>query len=184
MSDNQETVTCTERVRMNALAGLLFIAGGDAIILVAVMSGYGGTGFILMGLMGIAAMLLGFYYMLCFLNKRITLSEDGVTYCNWMGKRIHYDWDEVSVSHHPGRNAYFVFILAGKKVTFYGYARNALAMHEYLYANGRYDNDTMREERRAEAEEAEMLRLIELQEQAEEAIWDEDASDEEDVSRG
>lgn len=162
---------------MNAFAGLLFILAGDGIIVVAVMSGRAGTlGATVTALCGIAAMLIGFYYMLCFLNKSITVSDEGVTYTNWMGRKSRYSWDQVSVSHHPGRNAYFTFDLAGKKVTFYGYAQNAQALYDYLHDNARFDDDTMREARKAAQREAERIR--EMQQRAREAGAQTDDDDE------
>ena len=153
------SVACAERVRMNAIAALLFIIGGDGILLVAVMSDRSGTiGATITGAFGILAILIGFYYMLCYLNKAIVVSDKGVLYRNWMGKKAMYPWEQVSVSHHAGRNAYFTFNLNGKKVTFYGYARNALDLHEYLLANERYDADTMRQELEAIEKREQMIR--------------------------
>lgn len=172
-----ESVTCSERARMNAIAGVLFMIGGDGIILVAVMrDAEMSFGSILTAMFGIFAVMLGIYYLFVFMNKRITLSEDGVTYVNWLGKRIHYDWDQVTVSHHPGKNAYFSFDLGGKKVTFYGYAKNALAMHEYLLSHGHYDADTMRAEEEAREQREEQIRL--LQQKARKDDDDEDWDDE------
>lgn len=179
MSQNTEiaktgdSVTCSERARMNALAGILFIIGGDGIILVAVMGNVDfSTGSMLTALFGIFGVMLGIYYMFVFMNKRITVSDDGVIYCNWLGKRVHYDWDQVQVSHHPGRNAYFTFDLAGKKVTFYGYAKNAQELHDYLVAHKRYDADTMRAEEKATEQREQQIRA--LQQKARQNDYDDD----------
>ena len=171
----QASVTCTERVRMNAVFGLLFLFGGDAILLYSMMSENAGSfGTMIGAVCGIAGMLFGLYYMCCFLNKKITVSEDGVSYTNWRAKRQSYTWDETSVSFHPGRNAYFFFDLAGKKVKFYGYAYNAQALYDYLFENERYDADTMRVLRRIEEEAAERERQLRLAEEEDAAFWDED----------
>lgn len=170
-----DSITCTERVRINAFSGLLFLFGGDATLLFALLyDGSGGFGMMLTAACGVAGMLLGLYYMCCFLNKRITVSDDGVTYTNWMARRRSYTWDEASVSHHPGRNAYFLFNLGGKQVKFYGYSTNALAMHEFLLENELYDDDTMRMHRRVAEEEAERERQLRLEEEEDAAFWDED----------
>lgn len=164
MTDSPKSVTCAERVRMNAIAALLFIVGGDGIILVSVLNkSPDAFGSVLSGVCGIAAMLIGFYYMLCFLNKRITVSEDGVVYVNWMGRRQSYSWDQVQASHHAGRNAYFIFDLAGKRVKFYGYSLNAQALHDFLMEHRLYDDDTMRAQERAREEREERIRLMQKQ---------------------
>lgn len=173
----QNSVTCTERVRMNAVFGLLFLFGGDAILLYGMMSENAGSpGMMIAAACGIVGMLFGLYYMCCFLNKKITVSEDGVTYTNWRAKRQNCTWDEVSVSFHPGRNAYFLFDLAGKKAKFYGYAYNAQALYDYLFENERYDEDTMRILHRIEEEAAERERQLRLEEEKDAAFWDEDES--------
>lgn len=170
-----KSVACAERVRMNAIAALLFIIGGDGILLVAVMSDRSGTiGATITGIFGILAILIGFYYMLCFLNKAIVVSDKGVLYRNWTGKKLMLPWEKVSVSHHAGRNAYFTFDLDGKKVTFYGYAKNALALHEYLLANERYDNDTMRQELEAIEKREQMIREMQKKAQSREYRDEED----------
>ena len=112
------SVTCTERVRMNAVFGLLFIFGGDAIMLYSILNNdLVNFGMLFACICGIAAIVLGFYYICCFLNKKITVSDEGVVYTSWMAKRQSYTWDQVSVSFHPGRNAYFIFNLGGKRAT-------------------------------------------------------------------
>ena len=105
------------------------------------------------------------------------MSDVGVVYTNWMARRQSYTWDQVSVSFHPGRNAYFIFDLSGKRVKFYGYANNAQALYDYLFENGRYDNDTMRVLHRIENEAAERERQLRLEEEADAAFWDEDNND-------
>ena len=172
------SITCTERVRMNAAFGLVFLFGGDLILLYALMSeNLGGLGAAVVGTCGVVGMLLGLYYMCCFLNKKITVSDDGVVYTNWMARRQSCTWDQVSVSFHPGRNAYFIFDLSGKRVKFYGYANNAQALYDYLFENGRYDNDTMRVLHRIENEAAERERQLRLEEEADAAFFDEDNND-------
>ena len=172
------SVTCTERVRMNATFGLIFLFGGDLILLYALMGdNSGGFGTAIVGACGVVGMLLGLYYMCCFLNKKITVSDDGVTYVNWMAKRQNYTWDQVSVSFHPGRNAYFIFDLNGKRVKFYGYANNAQALYDYLYDNGHFDDDTMRVLHRIEEEAAEREHQLQLEEEADAAFWDEDENE-------
>lgn len=97
------SVTCTERVRMNAIFGLLFIFGGDAIMLYSVLNNDSvNFGMLFACICGIAAIVLGFYYICCFLNKKITVSDEGVVYTSWMAKKQSYTWDQVSVSFHPG----------------------------------------------------------------------------------
>lgn len=172
------SITCSERVRMNAFFGLLFLFGGDLILLYALMSDTsGGLGTAIVGTCGVAGMLLGLYYMCCFLNKKITVSDDGVVYSNWMARSQSYTWDQVSVSFHPGRNAYFIFDLGGKRVKFYGYANNAQALYDYLFEHARYDDDTMRVLHRIEDEAAERERQLRLEEEADAAFWDEDNND-------
>lgn len=168
-------VTITERVRMNAIAGILFVLAGDAIILYAFFSDNSGTiGATITGVCGAAAVVFGMYYMLCYINKRLTVSNDGVDYSNWMGRTTHYSWDQVICEHKPGRNAKFIFNLNGRKVSFYGYAVNAMKMHEYLVENERYDNDTMRAARKAKEEEAERVRQMQRKAQADASDWDDD----------
>lgn len=178
MAEVNDGVTCAERVRMNALAGILFVVGGDGIILLAMFSDTSGTlGQTLTGVCGVAAVFIGFYYMLCYLNKAIRVSSEGVLYSNWMGRKSRYDWDQVSVSHHPGRNAYFIFDLNGKKVKFYGYTQNAEALHEYLMEHERYDGDTMRAQRKAAEEREELIRRMQQRSRANGADnddWDEE----------
>lgn len=120
---------------------------------------------------------LGLVLHVRFLNKKITVSDDGVVYTNWMARKQSYAWDQVSVSFHPGRNAYFVFDLNGKRAKFYGYAHNAQALYDYLFENERYDNDTMRVLHRIEEEAAERERQLRLEEEADAAFWDEDEKD-------
>jgi hypothetical protein len=168
-------VTCTERVRMNAIAGFLFVAAGDGIILYAFFSDNSGTfGSLITGICGAAAVFLGLYYMCCFMNKKITVTQDGVDYSNWIGKTKHYTWTQVEVAHRVGRNAKFVFRLDGKNVSFYGYAINALALHEFLLNNNKYDNDTMREEEKAAEQEAERIRMMQRKAQADASDWEDD----------
>ena len=175
MSPASNKVTITEQVRMNAIAGMLFVLAGDAIILYAFFNDKSGSvGSAITGICGVIAVALGLYYMCCFINKRLTVSKDGVDYRNWMGRSAHFAWDDVVIEHHAGRNAKFIFHLAGKKVSFYGYAINALAMHEYLVENKRYDNDTMREEYNAREEEAERVRQMQRKAQADASDWDDD----------
>lgn len=159
MPNEVSSVTCSERAKMNAIAGIAFIVAGDGILLVALMreSG-GGFGQIVTALFGAAAIIMGFYYMLCFINKKITVTDKGVIFSNWTGKASAYDWDEASVSFHPGRNAYFTFMLGKKKVVFYGYATNAAALYDYLYDNERFDNDTMRQIERERERQEERIR--------------------------
>lgn len=59
----------------------------------------------------------------------------------------------------------------------YGYANNAQALYDYLYDNGRFDDDTMRILRRIEEEAAERERQLRLEEEADAAFWDEDEKD-------
>lgn len=168
-------VTIAERVRMNAIAGILFVLVGDALILYAIFSdGSGSFAATITGVCGAAAVVFGMYYMLIYMNKRLTVSEEGVDYCNWMGRKTHYNWDQVICEHRAGRNAKFFFDLNGHKVSFYGYAVNALKMHEYLVENERYDNDTMRQERQAREEEAERERMMQRKAQADASDWDDD----------
>ncbi len=175
MAPARNKVTVTERVRMNAIAGMLFVFVGDAIILFAFFNDNSGTiGATITGSCGVAAVAFGLYYMACFLNKKITVSSAGVDYSNWMGRSTHYEWKDVVVEHHMGRNAKFIFHLAGKKVSFFGYATNALALHEYLLENNRYDNDTMRRQREAEQAEAERARQLQRKAQADDSDWDDD----------
>lgn len=172
------STTCSERVRMNAFFGLLFLFGGDFILLYALMGdNSNGFGTVIVGACGVVGILLGLYYMCCFLNKKITVSDDGVIYTNWMARKQSYAGDQVSVSFHPGRNAYFVFNLDGKRVKFYGYANNAQALYDYLLENGRFDDDTMRVLHRIEEEAAERERQLRLEEEADAAFWDEDEKD-------
>ena len=168
-------VTCSERVRMNAFAGFLFVAAGDGIILYAFFNDNSGTiGAIITGICGAIAVFLGLYYMCCYMNKKITVSLDGVEYSNWMGKTSSYEWSLVRASHRVGRNAKFFFELAGKKVSFYGYAVNALALHEFLLSQGKYDTDTMRAEEKASEQEAERVRMMQRKAQADASDWDDD----------
>lgn len=169
------SVTCTERVRMNAIFGLLFIFGGDAILLYSVLNNDSvDFGVLFACICGIVAIVLGFYYICCFLNKKITVSDEGVVYTNWMAKKQSCRWKQTSVSFHPGRNAYFVFNLNGKRAKFYGYANNAQALYDYLFEHERYDDDTMRVLHRIEEEAAERERQLRLEEEADAAFWDED----------
>lgn len=169
------SVTCTERVRMNAIFGLLFIFGGDSIMLYSVLNNDSvNFGMLFACICGIAAIVLGFYYICCFLNKKITVSDEGVVYTSWMAKKQSYTWDQVSVSFHPGRNAYFIFDLGGKQVKLYGYANNAQALYDYLLEHERYDDDTMRVLHRIEEEAAERERQLRFEEEADAAFWDED----------
>ncbi len=168
-------VTITERVRMNAIAGIIFVIIGDALILYSFLSdGAGNMAATITGVCGAAAIFFGMYYMLCYMNKRLTVSQDGVVYSNWMGRHTHYSWDQVICEHRPGRNAKFLFNLNGHKVSFYGYSVNALKMHEYLVENERYDNDTLRAERQAREEEAERERQMQRKAQADASDWDDD----------
>lgn len=168
-------VTITERVRMNAIAGIVFVLVGDALILFSFFSDNSGSmATTITGVCGAAAILFGMYYMLCYMNKRLTVSQDGVDYSNWMGRKVHYSWDQVICEHRPGRNAKFFFNLNGHKVSFYGYAVNASKMHEYLVENERYDNDTLRAERQAREEEAERERQMQRKAQADDSDWDDD----------
>lgn len=168
-------VTITEHVRMNAIAGVLFVFAGDAIILYAFFNDKSGTlGATITGLFGVAAIVYGLYYMCCFINKRLTVSEAGVDYRNWMGKSTHYDWENVVVEHRTGRNARFFFHLAGKKVGFYGYATGALTMHEYLVEHERYTRDTMEAEYRAREAEEERVRQMQRKAQSDASDWDDD----------
>lgn len=163
-----KTVTCTERVRMNMLAGLLFMVAGYGIVAVAFLSDRSGTiGATITTICGFAGVIFGFYYLLCYFNKSITVSDNGVVYVNWMSRRKNCTWDQVNVSYHLGRNAYFTFELDGKKVTFYGYARNAQELYDYLLEHERFDDDTMRTIRNAQEKEAERIR--EMQKRAREA---------------
>lgn len=156
MPSEVSSVTCSECAKMNAIAGIAFIVAGDGILLVAFMrESAGGFGQIVTALFGAAAIIMGFYYMLCYINKKITVTGKGVIFSNWTGRASAYGWDEVSVSFHPGRNAYFTFMLGKRKVVFYGYANNAAALYDYLYENERFDGDTMRQiEREREKQEA------------------------------
>lgn len=173
MERDAGSVTCAEKVRMNALAGILFVLGGDGIIAVALLTERSGVlGTLITGLFGVAAVFIGLYYMLCYINKKIAVSDDGVVYMDWMGKKHSYAWSEVQVSHHPGRNAYFIFDLNGHRVKFYGYSSNALAMHEYLMANGRYDDDTVNAERKARDEEMKRVKLMQKNARTDASDWD------------
>ena len=171
----QNKVTIAERVRMNAIAGILFVLAGDAIILYAIFNDKSGTmGATLTGLYCVIAVCFGLYYMACFINKRLTVSDEGVKYVNWIGKTTDYEWKDVVVEHLAGRNAKFIFHLAGKKVSFYGYSINALALHEYLMENDRYDNDTKRREAEAREAEEERVRQMQRKAQADDSDWDDD----------
>lgn len=160
---------------MNAFAGILFVLGGDGIMLISVLSENSGSfGTTISAFFGILAICIGLYYMLCYINKRVTVSDDGVIYSNWTGRKSHYDWDQVSVSHHLGRNAFFIFNLAGKRVKFYGYSRNAQALFDYLMEHDRFDGDTVRAYEKAQEKQAERVRLMQKDARVDESEWDED----------
>lgn len=169
------SVTCTERVRMNAVFGLLFIFGGDAIMLYSVLNNDSvNFGMLFACICGIAAIVLGFYYICCFLNKKITVSDEGVVYTSWMAKRQSYAWDQVSVLVSSGSQRLLRLRFDGKRVKFYGYANNAQALYDYLLEHERYDDDTMRVLHRIEEEAAERERQLRLEEEVDAAFWDED----------
>ena len=175
MDTAPQKVTCTERVRMNAIAGFLFVAIGDAILLFAILGNTAGTiGAVITGVCGAAAVFFGLFYMCCYMNKRITVSEDGVDYTNWMGRKSHYGWNKVIATHRPGRNARFYFLLNGRKASFYGYSVNALALHEFLLNHEKYDNDTLRAEREALKAEEERARQMKREAQSDASDWDDD----------
>lgn len=160
-TNSQKGVLCTERVRMNAIAGLLFLFAGDGIILYSVMRdaemSLGSAISIICGIIGIV---LGLYYLFTFMNRRIFVNEKGVVYVNWLGKKSAYEWDRARVSYHFGRNAYFIFMLGSKKATFYGYDVNAEALYEYLVEHHRFDADTMEAIRARREKEEERIRLL------------------------
>ena len=175
MADSAKRANMNERAMMNAIAGFLFVLAGDGIILYAFFSDRSGTiGASLTGFCGVIAVFLGIYYMCCYINKRIAVSDDGVDYTNWMGRKTHYEWNQVVAEHRPGRNAKFFFYLDGKKVSFYGYAPGALSVHNYLVEHERYSADTMRQEEQAKELEAERVRQMQRRAQSDASDWDDD----------
>lgn len=174
-STSRRGVTCTERVRMNAIAGLLFLFAGDGIILYAVMRDASMSfGTILTMICGAIGVILGLYYLFTFMNRRVVVSDDGVTYVTWLGKRSSYGWDQVRVSYHIGRNAHFIFWFGSKKATFYGYDTNAQALYDYLVENERFDHDTMESIRRTKEKEEERIRLLQQKARQSEQEWDDE----------
>lgn len=178
MTTTPQSVTCTERVRMNAIAGLLFLFAGDGIILYAVMRdvelSIGPLVSIIGGTIGIV---LGLYYLLVFVNRRISVDSKSIIYTAWYGRSARYDWDKVTVSYHLGRNAYFIFMLAGKRVKFYGYDTNAQALFDFLEEHGLFDKDTMNMIETAREKEAERVRAMQKQAREERLDWGENAED-------
>lgn len=179
---NAKGVVCTEHVRMNAIAGLLFLFAGDGIILYSVMrESEMDLGSIVSVLFGTAGVMLGLYYLFTFVNRRIMVTDDGVTYVSWLGKKTHCSWYEVEVSYHLGRNAQFIFMLKGKRVKFYGYDVNAQALFDYLFDHERFDNDTLNAIRDARAKERDRVRTMQKKARENAYDWGED-SDEDDAA--
>lgn len=178
MSDQRKSVTCTERVRMNAVAGLLFLFAGDGLIAFAVLREVEmNLGSIISVVCGIIGMLVGLYCLFAFMNRRIVVSEDGIVYVSWIGKRTTCAWEEAVVSYHLGRNAYFIFMLHGKRVKFYGYDSNAQALFDYLEENDHFDSDTVRMIEKMRDQEKERVLSLQKQARAERLDWGDDVDE-------
>lgn len=163
---------------MNAIAGLLFLFAGDGIILYAVLRDVDlSIGPVVSIIGGIVGMILGLYYLLVFMNRRITVDSQGVTYTAWYGRSAQYAWEDTVVSYHLGRNAYFIFTLKGKRAKFYGYDTNAQALFDYLEEHERFDKDTMDMIETAREKEAERVRAMQKQAREERLDWGENAEE-------
>lgn len=175
MEGNMSSVTCSERVRMNAIFAVLFILAGDGIILLSLNSDKADSiGNYLTGLIGFIAIIVGIYHMLNFLNKKITVSSSGVIYTNWANINKNFDWSQVKASHRSGRNAQFVFMLSGKKVVFYGYSLNAQALYDYLLKNNHFDLDTVYAAEKAKDADEERVKLMQKKARTDASDWDDD----------
>lgn len=134
-----QSVTCSDKTRINLAAGFIFLLVGYLFLAVQTFGTFGSTLMVaLMDVIGVVALGFGVYYIGCFMNRRVTASENGVTLVNWRGKKSKLNWDEVSVSRTSGRAMSIVFAHDGKEAKFYGYSAGAAAMDAYLERTDRY----------------------------------------------
>lgn len=119
------TVTSTARCAMTLFFIVLFIVA--TIFFWGIpfaIEGDLGTARFLCDIFGTLYLILAIHRVMEFCNKRITVSTDGITFVNSLGKKTSCSWDNVQIDSYSTRGFKMVFMLNRKRVVIYGYYKN------------------------------------------------------------